>query len=1087
MRLFTCILFLLFLATSGYAQSGQPDLLGTVTWKLAEPKAIPELLNFKEHRSAFTPSIVPDKGPDLFKKKISPESALLKKNFTNPVSLPLQCKGQPIIPYSVEDAPGMLSRDNQKHSISYTDKQHGFIAKSTSSITEDKDHNIWMATDAGLVKYDGYHYSLYNLKSGLTSNGMNVIAYDTYGRLWYGTEKGVFYIKNDSLFSLRSGALDLSLVNCVNIQLDRFQRIWICTKENGALLVDGNLLQIFDQSAGLPTNYVFTAMVDKNNNYVFGLWNRGLVFIRANEVISFFSTTKQISSNIITSLYEDATGLWIGGFTSGLIHMSPTDTITYSFSGRYNQRIYDIKQAPNGGMWLSIYGKGVYYFNGKEYFPINSDNGLRSNYPLLLFQDSFQNLWISDLADGVSRLNENCLYMSPYENPVMKAIGYSAKDMSGGTWLFSNGAGLLYHKDHQVISYLLADKKKAEDFLFPANGTVASDGTVWMGSYGVGPVKISGQHFINYEFSDFPEDQVVTSAKEDQDHQIWFGTLFNGILKYQGNHLYHYTTKNGLLENQVLQLYADNRNNIYTAFRSGFQRVYQNKIETLYIGEKKNSLKVNDFISLDTTRILLGTEYNGLILLLNNKAYQFTKKTGLLSDNIHAVTRAADGKIWISSDKGIEYIVLNGTRIIRHSLFNQSSASYLNTVDKSLLNENGEPYWPMPENKMIFNPVFQTNKNIKPFFTIQKILVDHALQKEGAAISILPNQTIDIDYTIKYWGRENNLNISYLLKSVRGDSSIHKVDNKGHIVISDIVPGSYQIILDASDNNKHFYTEPILLEVKNYWYNTWLFRIALAIITLSGIISYFRNKSMRQQISNELLKKKVAEQTAEIQAEKIELEKSYKVIGHQNQEKDILIQEINHRVKNNLQFMTAMIEMQIKNQESSETKESIQEIFRRITAMSLVHEMLYDNRDTQGVSLQKYVMELIEHLKEMMVNELNPIHFDASVTDIIINSKIALPLGMIISELVSNSLKHAFHNMADPKVSILIEPVEGTDQLFVRISDNGRGIPKNKNIEPGLGSRLVDIFSRQLEGTYTIDSKDHFVYKLFFNPIREDV
>jgi two-component sensor histidine kinase len=122
-------------------------------------------------------------------------------------------------------------------------------------------------------------------------------------------------------------------------------------------------------------------------------------------------------------------------------------------------------------------------------------------------------------------------------------------------------------------------------------------------------------------------------------------------------------------------------------------------------------------------------------------------------------------------------------------------------------------------------------------------------------------------------------------------------------------------------------------------------------------------------------------------------------------------------------------------------------------------------------------------MKEMANDDVRPIHFRINVEDIYIDSRAALSIGMIISELVSNSFKYAFKNIASPEITISFteNPTTGIMQLLV--ADNGNGVTGDYDSKKSLGSRLIDIFSRQLESSYTIDHKDHFIFKLHFKPI----
>ena len=351
-----------------------------------------------------------------------------------------------------------------------------------------------------------------------------------------------------------------------------------------------------------------------------------------------------------------------------------------------------------------------------------------------------------------------------------------------------------------------------------------------------------------------------------------------------------------------------------------------------------------------------------------------------------------------------------------------------------------------------------------------------------SVITILPDQKINIYYTTVYWGRENNLEIKYLLISEKGDTTINSIGDKGHISISGIQPGNYKLILRAKDTDQIYYSSPLSVNIKNFWYNTILFRILVVFLVITSIILYFRNKSNNQEKINQLLEIRVADQTEQIRKEKEDLLISYHVIDEQNKEKDVLIEEINHRVKNNLEFIAAMVEMQMGNNYSNDTITALHDTSMRIKAMSLVHEMLYNSNNLKGLSTKNYISELIDNLIEIAGDHQNPVRFNLEVDDIYIDSKSAIALGMIISELVSNSFKHAFHQIKDPLVSIQLTKENNTGYLQLTVSDNGSGIKDIDASNKGLGRRLVDIFSRQLNGNYTMETEGHFIYVLLFKP-----
>jgi len=210
------------------------------------------------------------------------------------------------------------------------------------------------------------------------------------------------------------------------------------------------------------------------------------------------------------------------------------------------------------------------------------------------------------------------------------------------------------------------------------------------------------------------------------------------------------------------------------------------------------------------------------------------------------------------------------------------------------------------------------------------------------------------------------------------------------------------------------------------------------------------------------------------------LNKNNKKLKKRNQEKDIFIQEIHHRVKNNLQFVSSLINMQVKA--SSDDKEivSLNEASRRIRAMALVHEMLYKQDESTGVFIKQYLEELISSLNDVINSDSVNIQFKTDIINKEFSITSSIALGMIASELISNSIKYAFNNIEKPVISIELKQADEKDEFMLTVKDNGIGLKLKENDSQKLGMRLVDIFSRQLKGDYKIYNDSGCVYELTF-------
>lgn len=1082
MRLMPIILPVLFIAISGTAQLQQPVYIGDLSWSKVPNTREPAVLPVTRHKMWMNKTVYPNESSRFRQGKIDPQTKILHTGPTLPATATVNYKATPLPTPEIIEAPPLLTRDNADFNVNYTDKQHGFAGSNTQDMAEDSQHNIWIASETGLIRYDGYHYYRYPAVNKFPSNEINSLLFDSRQRLWLGTSSGLYYVQHDSLYTVTSRETDLAGSYCFKVQEDSQQRIWVSTKQNGALCIKQQQMQVYDKRCGLPNNYAFNTFIDKHNNIYIALWNSGIVIIEPDKMLNMFANMPgpTIGISIIRSFTEDEKGIWMGTYTNGLLCMQAKDTIQYTFNGRFTDRIFDIKKAPRG-LWLSIYGSGVTYFSDREIFTIGGTNGLVGPNAYYMMQDSFGNLWITDLYSGFSRLNENLIYQLPLPNRHTQHLEKAIRDNNNGTWLFTSGTGLWYLHDSVATKYMNNLQNGVAGIYYPKEGMLNKDGSIWMVGYdGEGIMYGRGQDFVCFKYTDFKEHQSILSMKEDSNKKLWFSTMNYGVITYDNEVFRHYTDSSGLLNMSPIKLLLDAENRVCCSFSNGFQRFSDNGIENMQIGTRRFDKQVNDLFVKDAETSFMAVAGQGLYVVHKNKMYQLTTLQGLGSNNIISIVGDAEGKIWATTDKGIEYFVFDGTRLNSHRFFTQANGAFVSDAGNVMLDEYGNPFWTRINKKMVFNPVFRARETKAPVFSITQIRSGKEQLKPGTRISILPDQKINISFTALYWGRENFLNIKYLLISGDGDTTTRSVDSRGNILISDVQPNDYRVVLIARDNNETFYGPPVEIQVRNFWYNTWLFRLAMIALLVAGIILYFRQKAARQKAMNKELKRKVAEQTEVIVKEKEELERSNRIIDEQVREKDVLIQEINHRVKNNLQFMTAMVEMQIRASEKEDTTQSLQETNRRINAMSLVHEMLYDNtKQIQGLSIRKYITELVDNLKEMASGKENPISINMQVADLFMDSRSAVSLGMIISELVSNSFKHAFAGVEHPEVNIELKPVDdGYLQLTVR--DNGKGIKRENVAGTGLGRKFVDIFSRQLDGTYTVQTTGNFIYTLRF-------
>ena len=189
-------------------------------------------------------------------------------------------------------------------------------------------------------------------------------------------------------------------------------------------------------------------------------------------------------------------------------------------------------------------------------------------------------------------------------------------------------------------------------------------------------------------------------------------------------------------------------------------------------------------------------------------------------------------------------------------------------------------------------------------------------------------------------------------------------------------------------------------------------------------------------------------------------------------EKETLLKEIHHRVKNNLQIISSILNLQIRKIDDPKIIAVLKDSQTRVQAMALVHEHLYQGKDFSHVDLKNYITALGKGIFQMYNTGDKDIRFDLNIRHVYVDINTAIPLGLLSNELITNSLKHAFRDKKDGKVSITA--TEDPHALTFIVADNGIGISPDIRLEnqTSLGLRLVNTLTNQLDGTATIDRSE---------------
>ncbi|HOI39845.1 MAG TPA: histidine kinase dimerization/phosphoacceptor domain -containing protein [Methanobacterium sp.] len=243
---------------------------------------------------------------------------------------------------------------------------------------------------------------------------------------------------------------------------------------------------------------------------------------------------------------------------------------------------------------------------------------------------------------------------------------------------------------------------------------------------------------------------------------------------------------------------------------------------------------------------------------------------------------------------------------------------------------------------------------------------------------------------------------------------------------------------------------------------------------LIGVLMVAQDLRQTKKLLHEIREKNIAQKAAKIHEEK--LQKSL-------DEKDLLLKEIHHRVKNNMQIISSLLNLQAGYLKDEEAVNALKESQARIVSMAMLHENLYRSDNLTGINFENYIKHLIRNLFHTYNVNMEKIKFNIMAQGVFLNIDTAIPCGLIINELVTNSIKHAFPEGTSGDIKVIMD--QDDDKYHLEISDNGIGLPPEFDIKKSstLGILLVNSLVGQLDGSIEVIRNQGTTYQIIIKKL----
>lgn len=242
------------------------------------------------------------------------------------------------------------------------------------------------------------------------------------------------------------------------------------------------------------------------------------------------------------------------------------------------------------------------------------------------------------------------------------------------------------------------------------------------------------------------------------------------------------------------------------------------------------------------------------------------------------------------------------------------------------------------------------------------------------------------------------------------------------------------------------------------------------------------NNSEKQRIANLVILNDLNITTKTLKSEVVERKKAEKQVQKELQEKITLLQELYHRTKNNMQVISSMLRMEARRHNDDIVAKSFQGITTKINTMALVHQMLYQANDLSRINLNEYIQNLVKLIVRGFTSEAANVTFHYELEDIFVQIDTVMPLGLVLNELITNALKHAFPASSNGKITIIMKS-DLDNVINITIKDDGVGIPDDMDLRLSDSMGLKTVFSlieHQMTGKVNYLNKDGLIWNVSF-------
>jgi ligand-binding sensor domain-containing protein/two-component sensor histidine kinase len=638
------------------------------------------------------------------------------------------------------------------------------------SVAQTPDGYLWIGTSGGLVRFDGNRFFVFNSETvpAFRDDSVYSMLVSKDGTLWVGTEGGGLLRYKDGSFSLFGAPEGLTNGFVRVIFEDKSGKLWIGTDAGLFRMQNGSLIRV-DGSGGAPQMNVHSICEDREGRLLVGGW--GLLILRGNEA-TYYSSSENLADNSIRTIHQTSDGItWIGTI-SGLRRLdkgiSGDPFKTPKIISGINISV--LLESRRGELWIGSYGGGLMRFDAGRIVKLSAPASLPHNNVLYLFEDREDDIWVGTQG-GLLRLSPSAASTITTADGTPQSINTIYQDPRGDL-LVTALNGRLHRVSHQtLVPVQLPDSVSR---LPVRNVFRDSHGALWLGTDGHGVARLSDTGIMRCTMNEGLVNDFVRAFCEDRDGAMWIGTD-GGLSRWRAGAFQNFDTEDGLAYGSIRALLLDRSGVLWVATEGGLSRFRSGTYLPDPLLERLRGRKVWALHEDSEGGIWIGTRGAGLFLLKNGELTQFTTRDGLPSNKIHFIAEDHSENLWMSGPSGIVSVSRRELESLSAHSINQLAVRVYSTADglstdqmnggvqpAGALTNTGELWFPSTKGAVRIEPDGSERGSAPPVLIEDAFADDHAVPLSNG-LSIAPGKgKLELHYTairlrspertrFKYW------------------------------------------------------------------------------------------------------------------------------------------------------------------------------------------------------------------------------------------------------------------------------------------------------------------------------------------------